>query len=303
MVEQADGHRLLIAPTDEIADVRVGGLRVRRDASSPRSTTERTAGALRFTRRSAGRRRRRSAGATRSAGPCGACRRRSPRAPRWATVVDPIARLTMRGVRTRGDHRRRARVLRRHRPPPRRGRQRDVGRRRPRTAGRRRPAGPLRLQLGPPAPVDRRRHHHRPPPLTARPSPARRRSATAAAPTAAAGRLAGLRARSACLAMLRCIPPNTKPWNGSTDVPVGAAPQAPRGEHGPLVEHRAVRRRPARCRGPARPGPAPSSRPATGAARRRRSPRPARSRRRRRSAGRTGCAVPGAARARPTSGR
>ncbi|MET0460640.1 MAG: hypothetical protein ABW195_15425 [Ilumatobacteraceae bacterium] len=100
MVEQADGHRLLIAPTHQIADY-VSGVYGFDETVVATVDTRRTAGALEL-----------------RGGPLvvevtiggrdllGWALRGVPEAvatsPRWAAVIDPIARLTMRGVRTSG---------------------------------------------------------------------------------------------------------------------------------------------------------------------------------------------------------
>jgi hypothetical protein len=100
MVEQADGHRLLIAPSDEIGDF-VGGVYGFDDTVVATVSTERAVDALRFV------------GGPLVADvtiggrdPLGWALRGVPRAvaasPRWAAVVDPIARMTLRGVRTSG---------------------------------------------------------------------------------------------------------------------------------------------------------------------------------------------------------
>jgi hypothetical protein len=100
MVETAAGHRLLLAPDDEVAafvegtytfdEVRVEDVRVRAvgdrwEVATPSLTLELEVG-----------------GRT----PLGWLLRAVPRAlataPRWAAVTDPVARLVLRGVRTRG---------------------------------------------------------------------------------------------------------------------------------------------------------------------------------------------------------
>ena len=100
MVEQPDGHRLLIAPTDEVATY-VSGVYGFDETVVATVGTERSDGRLRF-----------DGGplvADVTIGgrdPLGWALRGVPSAiatsTRWATVVDPIARLTMHGVRTRG---------------------------------------------------------------------------------------------------------------------------------------------------------------------------------------------------------
>ena len=156
MVEHADGHRVLDRAEPGGRDLHRRRLRVRRGRGHRRRRRPRT-GAAAVPRRPARRRARRSVGATRSAGRCVPCRAPIATSPTWATVVDPVARTVLRGVRTRGTtpggdefygatdrHRIVAAVT-------------HVGRRRPRPAGGRRPAGALRLQLRSAAAVDRGR--------------------------------------------------------------------------------------------------------------------------------------------------
>ena len=100
MVEQADGHRLLIAPSDELAAYVSGVYGFDETVVAPVST-ERVTGRLRFVGGPL-------AAAVTIGGrdPLGWVLRGVPTAlatsTRWAVAVDPIARLTMRGVRTRG---------------------------------------------------------------------------------------------------------------------------------------------------------------------------------------------------------
>lgn len=100
MVERADGHRILLAPTEQVCDfvastytfdetrVEPIAATVRADAWHVRSASLDLS--ITLGRRTA----------------LGCLLRGIPRplavSPGWATVVDPIARLTMRGVRTRG---------------------------------------------------------------------------------------------------------------------------------------------------------------------------------------------------------
>lgn len=100
MVERADGHRLLLAPTAEVAafiestyafdEVRLEPFEVTRAAGqwqvrSPSLTLDLTVGGRM---------------------PLGRLLRAVPlrvaASPAWATVVDPVARVALRGVRTRG---------------------------------------------------------------------------------------------------------------------------------------------------------------------------------------------------------
>ena len=100
MVEHADGRRVLVAPSAGVVDL-VGAVYEFDDIVTVDVVAERTAGSLRIT-----------------AGPLDAevtigdrdalgwVLRSVPRplatSPTWATLIDPIARVTMRGVRTRG---------------------------------------------------------------------------------------------------------------------------------------------------------------------------------------------------------
>ncbi|MET0146809.1 MAG: hypothetical protein ABW328_18770 [Ilumatobacteraceae bacterium] len=100
MVEHGDGRRVLVAPSDEIATyvaavygfdhVAVGPVEVGRSAGELRFDSEPLAAAVSIGRRDA----------------LGWCLRIVPtavaRSPRWATVVDPVARRVLRDVRTRG---------------------------------------------------------------------------------------------------------------------------------------------------------------------------------------------------------
>ncbi|WP_298801161.1 hypothetical protein [uncultured Pseudokineococcus sp.] len=104
MVERADGHRVLLAPTDEVGEyvsgvyrfdeVRVVDVRLRTPPVRPGAVWEVEAGPLRL-RLAVGRRT-----------PLGALLRLVPgpvaSAPAWATAVDPVARRVLRGVSTRG---------------------------------------------------------------------------------------------------------------------------------------------------------------------------------------------------------
>jgi hypothetical protein len=100
MIEEPDGYRLLLAPTEPVAefvattyqfdDVVVGGVRV----LATRDSRELEAPGLRMTLRLGAR------------PALGVLLRLQPRAlarsPAWATLLDPVARTTLRGVRTRG---------------------------------------------------------------------------------------------------------------------------------------------------------------------------------------------------------
>ena len=191
MVEHADGRRVLIAPTPGGRRLHRRRVRVRRRRRHRRRRPANRGGcastAGRWTSSW------RSVGATPSAGCCARCPGPIATSPTWATIVDPVARTVLRGVRTRGTtpggdefygatdrHRIVAAVT-------------SVGRRRPRAARRRRPAGALRVQLRPAAAVDRGGDDD---------------GAASAAVTARS---------SAWRAMLRCMPPKTIPWNGYTD--------------------------------------------------------------------------------------
>ena len=96
MVETAAGHRVLVAPTDEVADfvaatysfdeVRIEPITVNGWVlSSPSLSLSLTVG------------RRTTLGRLLRAVP-----RRLAESPAWCTVTDPVARLVLRGVRTRG---------------------------------------------------------------------------------------------------------------------------------------------------------------------------------------------------------
>lgn len=102
MVEQADGHRMLLAPSQEVAEFVAGtytfdevriepvmvepsGRGARIEVVSPSLTLDATLG------------RRTVLGWLLRAIP-----RRIAASPRWSTVTDPVARVILRGVRTRG---------------------------------------------------------------------------------------------------------------------------------------------------------------------------------------------------------
>lgn len=100
MTEDDGGRRIFIAPTAELADF-VGGVYAFDEVVVAPVVTERRDGCLRF-----------------RGGPLEVCvdvgrrdllgwvlravPRRVATSPRWAMITDPVARLTLRGVRTRG---------------------------------------------------------------------------------------------------------------------------------------------------------------------------------------------------------
>ena len=97
MVETAAGHRVLLAPTQEVADfvastytfdeVRIEPLALNGWVlSSPSLSLELAVGQR----------------APASVGCCAWCRARLAESPAWCTVTDPVARVVLRGVRTRG---------------------------------------------------------------------------------------------------------------------------------------------------------------------------------------------------------
>ncbi len=160
MVENAAGHRVLLAPDERVAEfvaatytfdeVRIEPVRVTGDQVLAVRTPS--------LRLEVGVGRRTALGAALRLVPA-----RVATAPAWTGLTDPVARVLVPGVRTRGSARRRAaRVLRRH------GRARGgvgdgfPGRRGPRGPGPRRPALPVRLQLRAPAPGRHRGGDHGP---------------------------------------------------------------------------------------------------------------------------------------------
>ena len=101
MVEDVDGRRVLIAPDDAVATY-VGSVYAFDDVVVAPVVVDRQPGALRFV---AGPLVAEVALGSRDA--LGWALRCVPRrlaiSPRWATVVDPVARVLLRGVRTRGE--------------------------------------------------------------------------------------------------------------------------------------------------------------------------------------------------------
>jgi hypothetical protein len=100
MIERADGHRILLAPTQELADfvastyqfdeIRIAPVLRVRDGKKWMVSSDHLALTFDLDGRSA-------VGLLLLAVP-----RRLARSRWWATLVDPIARVSMRGVRTRG---------------------------------------------------------------------------------------------------------------------------------------------------------------------------------------------------------
>ena len=167
MVETAAGHRVLLAPhwearefieaTYSFDEVRIEPFKV--DVAGDTWRVHSTSLELELTLG-----RRTGLGLLLKAVP-----RRVAEAPAWCAVTDPIARVTLRGVRTRGTANRERRewygATDSHRVTAMTGRfdGADLG-----GADPRRPAHPLRLLLDPaPAVGDRRRDHRRPRGLTA----------------------------------------------------------------------------------------------------------------------------------------
>ena len=104
MVERADGTRLLLAPRDDVADLVAATYDVRRGARRARSALRADEGRRRWRLRAgpltADLTRRR---AHAPSGTCSRwCRATAPLAPLVATAADPVARVLLDGVRTRG---------------------------------------------------------------------------------------------------------------------------------------------------------------------------------------------------------
>lgn len=100
MIEHADGRRVFVAPDDEVAAY-VTSVYAFDELVVAGVATERTPGALHFTggplRAEVAIGRRDALGWTLRSVPAALAT-----SPAWATVIDPIARIVMRGVRTRG---------------------------------------------------------------------------------------------------------------------------------------------------------------------------------------------------------
>ena len=101
MLAQPDGLRLLLAPSGEVAEYVAATYTFDRVVLGPVAVTDDGSGVVRH-RTGPGAPASTSAGGARSAGCSASCPRPISTSPAWAAVTDPVARVALRGVRTRG---------------------------------------------------------------------------------------------------------------------------------------------------------------------------------------------------------